>query len=63
MASHHQNQLAARCIVGLADSARFADNRLVAAAYSAVALAVAADSAALLAVVGPTRSSARFLDS
>ena len=44
MASHHRNQRAGRCIVGLADSARFADNRL--AACFAVALAVAAGSAA-----------------
>ncbi len=38
----------------LADSARFADNHLVAAACSAVALAVAAGSAALLAAAGPS---------
>ena len=44
MASHHQNQLVARCIVALADSERFADNHLVAAACSAVALAFAAGS-------------------
>ena len=62
MASHHQNQLVARCIVALADSERFADNHLVAAACSAEALAVAADSAALLVAVGPTRYSAPFLD-
>ena len=63
MASHHQNQLVARCIVALADSERFADNHLVAAACSAVALAFAAGSAAWLVVVGPTRHSALFLDS
>ena len=61
MASHHQNQLAARCIVVMADSARFADNRL--AACFAVELAVAADSAAWLVVAGPTLHSALFLDS
>ena len=52
----------ARCIVGLADSARYADNHLAAACF-AVALAVAAGSAALLAVAGPIRCSALFLDS
>ena len=62
MASHHQNQLAARCIVGLADSARYADNRLAAACF-AVALAVAAGSAALPVVAAPNRRSALFLDS
>ena len=31
MASHQQNQLAARCIAELADSARFSDNRLAVA--------------------------------
>ena len=72
MASHHQNQLVARCIVVLADSARFADNRL-AAAYFAVALAdlaedcgilaVAAGSAALPVVAVPIRRSVQFLDS
>ena len=62
MASHHQNQLVARCIVALADSERFADNRLAAACF-AVALAAAADSAALLVVAGPIRRSAQFLGS
>ena len=62
MASHHQNQLAARCIVAPADSARFADNRPAAACF-VVALAVAAGSAALLVVADPIRRSARFLDS
>ena len=45
MASHHQNQLVARCIVALADSARYADNRLAAACFAA-ALVAAVDSAA-----------------
>ena len=62
MASHHQNQLVARCIVALADSERFADNRLAAACF-ADALAVAAGSVALPVVAGPTRRSALFLDS
>ena len=62
MASHHQNQLAARCIVAPADSARFADNRLAAACF-ADALAVAADSAAWLVEAGPIRRSVPFLDS
>ena len=53
MASHHQNQLVARCVVGLADSARFADNRLAAACF-AEALAVVAGSAAWLVVAGPS---------
>ena len=63
MASHHQNQLVARCIVALADSERFADNHLVAAACSAAALAVAADSAALLVEAGPSSGFALSLDS
>ena len=71
MASHHQNQLVARCIVGLADSARFADNRLAAACFAVVlagavavvALAVAAGSAALPVVAVPNRYSAQFLGS
>ena len=53
MASHHRNQQVARCIVELADSARFADNRLAAACFAAE-LAVAADSAAWLAADGPS---------
>ena len=61
MASHHQNQLVARCIVGLADSARYADNRLAAACFAvvlavsvaAVALAVAAGFAEWLVAAGP----------
>ena len=63
MASHHQNQLVARCIVALADSERFADNHLVAAACSAVALAFAADSAAWLVVADPSSGFGLFLDS
>ena len=71
MASHHRNQQAERCIVGLADSARFADSRLadacfavvLAGAVAVVALAVAAGSAALPVVAGPIRCSALFLDS
>ena len=62
MANHHQNQLAARCIVGLADSARYADNRLAAACF-AEALAVAADSVAWLVEVGPSSGFALSLDS
>ena len=62
MANHHQNQLAARCIVGLADSARYADNRLAAACF-AEALAVAAGFVAWLVVADPIRRSALFLDS
>ena len=67
MASHRRNQWVAHCIVGLADSARFSDNRLAAACF-AEALAVAAGSAALLAVAGPILVAAlliavKFLDS
>jgi len=49
MASHQQNQLAARCIAELADSARFSDNRL-AVACSDVTPAVAAAALERLAV-------------
>ena len=70
MASHHRNQRAERCIVGLADSVRFADSRLADACFAAVlvvaaaaALAVAAGSEALPVVAVPIRRSERFLDS
>lgn len=67
----------ARCIVGLADSERFADIHLAAACFAAALadlaedcgiLAVAADSDALLAVAGPIPVVAllvvaKFLDS
>ena len=52
----------ARCIVGLADSARYADNRLAAACFAA-ALDVAAGSVAWPVVAVPIRYSARLLDS
>ena len=61
-ASHHQNQLVARCIVALADSARYAGNRLAAACF-AVSLAAAAGSEALLVVADPSFGFALFLDS